>query len=108
MGSLNCCTAAVLLISGDGGLDALQTAALTAALPFAFILIFMIVSVFIMMGRDLGYEKRKSRSKQLDLIKLEVRDDIKEDIYEELKEEVYEEVKQELQEEESKKQNDDK
>ena len=107
-GALIAGTAAVLLISGDGGLDALQTAALTAALPFAFILIFMIVSVFIMMGRDLGYEKRKSRSKQLDLIKSEVRDDIKEDIYEELKEEVYEEVKQELQEEESKKQNDDK
>jgi glycine betaine transporter len=102
-GVLIAATASVLLISGDGGLDALQTAALSAALPFACILILMIVSVFIMMGRDLGYEKRKKRSEQLEIIKSEVKEDIKEDIYEELKEEVYDEVRQELQESERKK-----
>lgn len=102
-GVLIAATASVLLISGDGGLDALQTAALTAALPFACILILMIVSVFMMMGRDLGYEKRKKRSEQLEVIKSEVKEEIKEDLYEELKEEVYDEVRQELQESEQKK-----
>ncbi|TSB46685.1 BCCT family transporter [Alkalicoccobacillus porphyridii] len=98
-GALIAGTAAVLLISGEGGLDALQTAALTAALPFAFILIFMIIAVFIMMGRDHAYEKRKRRTQQLEYIKSEVKDDLRDDLYEELKEEVYEEVKQEIQEE---------
>lgn len=95
-GALIAGTAAVLLISGDGGLDALQTAALTAALPFAFILIFMIFAVFLMMGRDYGYEKRKRRTDQLEYIKSEVKEDLKDDLYEEIKEEVYEEVKEEL------------
>lgn len=103
-GVLIAATASVLLISGDGGLDALQTAALTAALPFACILILMIVSVFMMMGRDLGYEKRKKRSEQLEVIKSEVKEEIKEDLYEELKEEVYDEVRQELQESEQRRQ----
>src|SRR5699024_7414006 len=43
-------TASVLLVSGGGGLEALQTAALIAALPFAFVLILMIVSVIMMMA----------------------------------------------------------
>src|SRR5690625_7413927 len=45
-------TATVLLISGGGGLDALQTASLIAALPFSVTMLFRIASVFIMFRRD--------------------------------------------------------
>lgn len=45
-------TASVLLISGNGGLDALQTASLIAALPFSIIMVLMIVSILIMLRRD--------------------------------------------------------
>lgn len=45
-------TASVLLLSGGGGLDALQTASIIAALPFAIIMLFMIVSMIILLKRD--------------------------------------------------------
>src|SRR5699024_1466104 len=49
-------TASILLITGDGGLDALQTASLIAALPFAIVMIFLIVSLLIMFKRDWNIE----------------------------------------------------
>src|SRR5699024_11852568 len=38
-------TACVLLLSGGGGLDALQTASIIAALPFGLIMLLMIMSL---------------------------------------------------------------
>src|SRR5699024_3011701 len=48
-------TARVLLLSGGGGLDALQTASIIAALPFGIIMLLMILSMIIFLSRD--YEK---------------------------------------------------
>lgn len=85
-------TAAVLLVSGDGGLDALQTAALVAALPFAFILIFMIISVSMMMSRDWRTRERKKRRDRDETLK----ESFREETYEELKQELQEEWREEL------------
>src|SRR5690625_4881641 len=52
-------TASVLLISGEGGLDALQTASIIAALPFAIIMILLVVSVLIMLKRDWSLYQKK-------------------------------------------------
>ncbi|WP_059102517.1 BCCT family transporter [Shouchella shacheensis] len=92
-GALIAGTAGVLLLSsGSGGLDALQTAAITAALPFSFILLFMVLSVFIMMSRDFQFERRKRNTRRISSIKEEIR----EDMYAELKDEVSEEIKGDL------------
>src|SRR5690625_2961182 len=45
-------TASVLLLSGGGGLDALQTASIIAALPFAIIMIMMIFSILLLFRSD--------------------------------------------------------
>src|SRR5690625_1605302 len=104
-------TASILLVSGDGGLDALQTASLIAALPFAVIMILLIVSVLIMLKRDWSLYQRKSRTSRatavkeefreefLDDVKEEVYDEVKENVYDEMKEQVYEEIKEEVYEE---------
>src|SRR5690625_4443883 len=104
-------TASVLLVSGDGGLDALQTASIIAALPFAVIMILLIVSVLIMLKRDWSLYQRKSRTSRatavkeefreefLDDVKEEVYDEVKENVYDEMKEQVYEEIKEEVYEE---------
>ncbi|MHA6252557.1 BCCT family transporter [Oceanobacillus sp. CAU 1775] len=96
-------TASVLLVSGGGGLEALQTAALVAALPFAFVLVFMMISLVMMMTRDLKVlELRKQRNRD-NTLKQSVREetyvDLKEDLTEELKEETYDELKEDLKEE---------
>ncbi|GAE30765.1 BCCT family transporter [Halalkalibacter hemicellulosilyticus] len=99
-------TASVLLISGDGGLGALQTASIIAALPFAIIMAFMIISVLIMIGRDYSKEnvkrRRRRQKKMSEEIKDDLYDDLKEDVYEQVKEEVredvYEQVKEEVRE----------
>ncbi|MCL7747164.1 BCCT family transporter [Halalkalibacter alkaliphilus] len=88
-------TAAVLLISGGGGLSALQTASIIAALPFAIIMTIMIISVLIMLGRDYKLEGRKRRKKN----RKEIKEEIREEMYEEMKEEVMEEMKEEMKEE---------
>jgi glycine betaine transporter len=81
-------TASVLLVSGGGGLEALQTASLIAALPFAFVLIFMIISLVMMMTKDhhaLELRKQRRRDKKL---KKSVRDETYEDLKEDLREEI--------------------
>ncbi len=88
-------TASVLLISGDGGLEALQTASIIAALPFAIIMTLMIFSVLIMIGRDYNKENVKKRR----LHKQKLSEEIKDDLYDDLKEDVYEQVKEEVKEE---------
>lgn len=85
-------TASVLLISGGGGLEALQTAALVAALPFAFVLILMIVSVSIMMSRDWSLAEQNKRKKRDDTLKQTLR----QETYTELKEELTDEWRDEL------------
>lgn len=59
-------TASVLLISGDGGLDALQTASVIAALPFSIIMVGMIISLLYIIKKDvtlLHKQKLKDRKK---------------------------------------------
>jgi glycine betaine transporter len=85
-------TASVLLVSGGGGLEALQTAALIAALPFAFVLILMLISVSVMMGRDLRATERKKQKKRDDTLKQSFR----EETYDELKQELQDEWREEL------------
>ncbi|CAM3924254.1 BCCT family transporter [Alkalicoccus chagannorensis] len=118
-------TASVLLASG--GLEGLQTASIVAALPFAIIMVVMLFSLLIMMGKDIRLDKLKQRKKERNQVKQEVyggmkknvyddvrddmrddiRDDIKEDVraelkkdmYKDLREEVYEQVKEDMYEE---------
>jgi glycine betaine transporter len=85
-------TASVLLVSGGGGLEALQTAALIAALPFAFVLILMLISVSVMMGRDLRATERSKQKKRDDTLKQSFR----EETYDELKQELQDEWREEL------------
>src|SRR5690625_7045287 len=82
-------TASVLLISGEGGLDALQTASIIAALPFAIIMILLVVSVLIMLKRDWSLYQQKTRTRRTTADKEEYReeflDDVKEEVYDEMK-----------------------
>ncbi|MDG5787985.1 BCCT family transporter [Evansella sp. AB-P1] len=102
-------TASVLLLSG--GLTGLQTASIVAALPFAIIMVVMIFSLLIMMGRDMEAEqlwKRRRRTKKMkkevhdemyDKMKENMYEDVKEEVYDEMKEDIYEHVKQDVYEE---------
>jgi glycine betaine transporter len=89
-------TASVLLVSGGGGLEALQTAALVAALPFAFVLILMLISVSIMMGRDLRATERKKQKKRDDTLKQSFREETYDELKQELQDEWREELRKEL------------
>src|SRR5690625_2209393 len=105
-------TASVLLLSGGGGLEALQTASLVAALPFSIVLLFMIAAILIMFSRDWKLHKRVQRKERdlkvkedfrdefLDEVKDGVYDDMKDNVYDEVfgdvKDEVYDNVKEEV------------
>ncbi|MFA1821074.1 BCCT family transporter [Virgibacillus oceani] len=89
-------TASVLLISGGGGLEALQTAALIAALPFALVLILMLISVSIMMGKDLQLAETKKQKKKDETLKQSFREETYEDLKQELQDEWREELRREL------------
>src|SRR5699024_7805220 len=93
-------TATVLLISGGGGLDALQTASLIAALPFSIIMLFMIASIFIMVKRDWQVRERKSKIKHDTQVKEDFRDefldDVKDEVYDEFSEEAYDDLKEKV------------
>ena len=75
-------TASILLVSGGGGLDALQTASLIAALPFAIVMIFLIISIFIMFKRDYSLQKRLQTTADREEVKEEFRDEFLEEIKE--------------------------
>ncbi|WP_026674575.1 BCCT family transporter [Alkalihalobacterium bogoriense] len=92
-GFLIAATASVLLLSG--GLQGLQTASIIAALPFAVIMVFMTISIFMMLNSDLQTERKKKQEKQLDKLKEEIREEVYEDIKEEVKEEILEEINEE-------------
>jgi len=87
-------TASVLLLSG--GLEGLQTASIVTALPFAFIMIVMIFSLLIMMGKDLKSDKLKTTKRERKKVKEEVYGGMKENIYDEFKDEAYDEIKDEV------------
>lgn len=105
-------TASVLLLSGGGGLEALQTASLVAALPFSIVMLFMIAAILIMFSRDWKLHKRVQRKERdlkvkedfrdefLDEVKDGVYDDMKDNVYDEVfgdvKDEVYDNVKEEV------------
>ncbi|WP_144557570.1 BCCT family transporter [Shouchella miscanthi] len=89
-------TASVLLVSGDGGLDALQTAALTAALPFAFILVFMLIAMGTMLTRDWKTDQRRKQNAHDDELKKAMKEEAYEDLKKELTSEWREELKREL------------
>ncbi|QHS23700.1 BCCT family transporter [Virgibacillus sp. MSP4-1] len=93
-------TASVLLLSGGGGLTALQTASIITALPFAFIMLVMIISILITFNQDHQSVQAKKRKRQLKSMKKEFKeefyDDMKDDVYDEVKEEVYDDVKEEV------------
>lgn len=86
-------TASVLLLSGGGGLDALQTASLVAALPFSIIMICMIASILIMLGRDFRIHKRKESKKQASTVKEVLIDDMKDEVYDDVPDKFYDEMK---------------
>lgn len=97
-------TASVLLISGDGGIDALQTASLVAAFPFSIVMALMVVSMLIMFSRDTKVYKRKKRTRRNESVKEEfreefyddVREEVRDEVYGELKDDVYGEIKEEV------------
>src|SRR5690625_2236033 len=81
-------TASILLISGGGGLDALQTASLIAALPFAIVMIFLVISMLIMFKRDWKLYKRVSATAERQTVKEEFRDEFLDDVKEEIKDDI--------------------
>lgn len=102
-------TASVLLLSGGGGLDALQTASIIAALPFGIIMLLMILSMIIFLRRD--YEKNYKpieisptiRKRDVSLKEQpgmnHVYDEMTEDLYDKMKDELYDEIKEDILEE---------
>ncbi|UOQ47047.1 BCCT family transporter [Gracilibacillus caseinilyticus] len=104
--------ASVLLFSGGGGLNALQTASIIAALPFAIIMILMIISIAITLGKDWKIDQRLKRRRREKRVKSEfkneftedfkdefidnVRNDVKDDLYQDMKSDFYEDFKDEL------------
>lgn len=96
--------ASVLLFSGGGGLRALQTASIVAALPFTIIMIFMVVCITMILSKDKKLGRRIKKKRDLyemkddlhDEVKDEIYDDVKDDFYEEFKDKVQDEVKKEI------------
>lgn len=88
--------ASVLLLSGGGGLDALQTASIIAALPFAVIMILMIVSMLMMFRKDWIMDRKTKREDSVTEEFRNVKAELKEEIYEEVKEEVYDDIKEDI------------
>ncbi|MFC7062082.1 BCCT family transporter [Halobacillus seohaensis] len=93
--------ASVLLLSGGGGLGALQTASIIAALPFSVIMIFMIISLLIMFRKDWAMNRKVRHSPpETEVTHGELSDDekaaLKAEIYEEVKEEIYDEIKEDI------------
>lgn len=94
--------ACVLLISGGGGLTALQTASIIVALPFTIIMIFMVVCLVIILSRDWNSDREAEKIAEMSKVKVEFRDefknDLKDDVYEEVKTEFRDEVQEEIKE----------
>lgn len=93
-------SASVLLVSSSGGLGALQTASIVAALPFTFIMIFLIISIMMILSKDWKADRKEEKMVEVAKVKDEVReefkDDLKEDVVEEVKTEFQSQFKEEL------------
>ncbi|WP_416148531.1 BCCT family transporter [Salipaludibacillus sp. HK11] len=87
-------TASVLLVSG--GLEGLQTASIVAALPFAIIMLVMIFSLLLMMGKDLKADRLHTSKRERKKVKEEVYGGMKENIYDDFKDEAYDEIKDDV------------
>src|SRR5699024_244421 len=98
--------ASVLLVSGGGSLDALQTASLIAALPFGIIMILMVISLIILLKKDYNenyrpLHVRPSKSDPASIQEENVEfvamtgDDTAE-FYDKVRDEVYDDVKEEV------------
>lgn len=70
-------TASILLVSGGGGLDAIQTASLIVALTFSIVMLFLIISILTMFKWDYALERRLRRDS--------AREEVKEELINELK-----------------------
>lgn len=108
-GALIAGTASVLLVSGGGGLDALQTASLIAALPFGVIMILMVISLFILLKKDYDQHYRPLQLRPAKAGNTEIQQEDVEfvamtgedtaEFYDKVRDEVYDEVKQEVKDE---------
>src|SRR5699024_9935092 len=104
-GALIAGTASVLLVSGGGGLDALQTASLIAALPFGIIMILMDISLIILLKKDYNenYRPLHVRPSKSDTASIQEENvelvamtgDDTAEFYEKIREDVYNDVKEE-------------
>lgn len=90
-------SASVLLLSGGGGLQALQTASIIAALPFAIILVFMAICIVVVLAKERKEEiyDRVSREVYMEM-KEDLYDSVKKEVYNDVKEKMYDEMKDEL------------
>src|SRR5699024_11842364 len=105
-GALIAGTASVLLVSGGGGLDALQTASLIAALPFGLIMILMVISLIILLKKDYNenYRPLHVRPSKSDTASIQeekdefvaMTGDDTAEYYDQVRDEVYDDVKKEV------------
>ena len=105
-GALIAGTASVLLVSGGGGLDALQTASLIAALPFGIIMILMVISLIILLKKDYNenYRPLHVRPSKSDTASIQEENvefvamtgDDTAEFYDKVRDEVYDDVKEEV------------
>lgn len=99
-------TASVLLLSGGGGLDALQTASIIAALPFGIIMILMVISISISLRREWRQHYRPLELRppegttedqyegELEFVAVTGEDT--DDFYEKVKQNMYDDLKEEV------------
>lgn len=85
-------TAAVLLLSGEGGLGALQTASIVAAFPFAIIMTFMIATLLISFIRERQAQQRIHKRDEIKHVSQEVKEEIIDDVSAEVKDQMIENI----------------
>lgn len=103
-GLLIASAAAVLLFSGGGGLNALQTASIVAALPFSFVMILMTISISIILSKDWKSDVKLEEKQAMDKTKRIIKDDMYHEVLNEFSDEfkddliddVYQDVKKEF------------
>src|SRR5699024_9473358 len=105
-GALIAGTASVLLVSGGGSLDGLQTASLIAALSFGIIMILMVISLIILLKKDYNdnYRPLHVRPSKSDTASIQEENvefvamtgDDTAEFYDKVRDEVYDDVKEEV------------
>src|SRR5699024_10072170 len=102
-GALIAGTSSVLLVSGGGGLYALQTASIIAALPFGIIMILMVISLLLLLKKDYDENYRplhlrpskhsKGTIKEEDVEFVAVTTEDTAEIYNKVRDDIYDDVK---------------